>query len=218
MERERGPVRGVKLFLMGYFLLLILLLTGIGVMNWLGYGMIDAGMEYTLFGLLVCSALIAGAVWIVRRIQSKGIRIAVGTLCTLVIVALTLAMTSAFSLILVARTPLQYTALTSPGGEAVVVLRQVSIDGDRIAARREARGETLDSQPASFEDLGYRYSAHPRVARFFYNRKAGAEGELEIGCASSAQLIYEWPESDVLHLYVGDPQPGDGGELTLKLD
>lgn len=218
MERERKPFRGVKLFLMGYFLLLILVLTGIGIMNWLGYGIIDVSMEYALFGLLLCSALIAGAVWIVRRIQSKGIRIVVGALCTLVILALALAMMSAFSLILVARTPLQYTQLTSPEGRTVVVLRQMSVNGDRIVERLEARGAGQDADAAKFEDLGYSYSAHPRVAHFFYNRKIQATGALEIGCASDAQLMYEWPEENVLYLYVDAPQPGDGGELTLELE
>lgn len=215
---EKKPARGVKLFFLGYFALLILLLTGIGVMNWCGYALIDAGAVFVLFGLLLFSAFVAGAVWIVRRIRVRWLRIVSATAGVLLALLLVVEMTSVFSLLLVAQMPLPYTTLVSPGGTPVAVLRQMSIDPERIEARLAARGEVWSADTGSMDDFGYRYIAHPRVARYFYDRRAEFEGTLEIGCASAAQLMYDWPEADVLHLYIEGAQPGDAGEITLKLD
>ena len=218
MEREKTPLRGVKRFFLGYFLLLILALTFVGVMGQLGYPALDASMVYALFGLLVCSALIALAIFLVRKVRARGLRIAAGAVSALLIAAVALAMLTAFSLMLVAGVPKHYTTLTSPSGRAVVVLRRLSADGERIEARCAARGERWTPESASADDLGYLYSAHPRTARFFYNAKVQAEGALEIGCASDAQLMYDWLDGDVLHLSVEGARPGDGGELTLAPD
>ena len=215
MAKEKTPLRGVKRFFMGYFLLLILTLTFIGVMGQLGYAPVDVSMVFALFGLLVCSALIALALWLVRKVRARGLRIAAGAVSALLILAIAMVMLAGFSLILVTAVPRHYTTLTSPSGRTVVVLQQLSADGERIEARCAARGETWNPDTASADDFGYRYTAHPRVARFFYNEKVQAEGALEIGCASDAQLMYEWLDGDVLHLYVEGAHPGDGGELTL---
>ena len=108
---EKKPARGVKLFFLGYFALLILLLTGIGVMNWCGYALIDAGAVFVLFGLLLFSAFVAGAVWIVRRIRVRWLRIVSATAGVLLALLLVVEMTSVFSLLLVAQMPLPYTCL-----------------------------------------------------------------------------------------------------------
>ena len=214
-EKEKAPFRGVKYFVLGYFFLLILTLTFVGVMGRLGYAPVDASMVYALFALLVCSALVALAVWLVRRVSARGLRIAVGVASTILIALFAAALFAGFSLLLNTGAPQPYTMLTAPSGRKIVVLRQLSADGERIAARCAARGETWDPDTATIEDFGYRYLARPRVARFFYDAKAQAEGELEIGCASDAQLMYEWLDGDVLRLYVEGAHPGDGGELTL---
>lgn len=215
MAEEKTPFRGVKRFFLGYFLLLILTLTFIGVMGRLSYAPVDTSMVFALFGLLVCSALIALAVFLVRKVRARGLRILAGAFSALLVLAVAMAMFSFFSLILVTSTPQHYTTLTAPSGHAVVVLRQLSADAERIEARCAARGEVWNPEAPSAEDFGYRYQAHPRVARFFYDERIQAEGALEIGCASDAQLMFEWLDGDVLRLYVENARSGDGGELTL---
>lgn len=219
MDRESSARRGMKIFFLIYFGVLILLLTGIGVMGWLGYDMIDAGVEYVLFGMLLVSALIAGAVWIVRRIGARIARITVGAICGALILALSLGMIYFFTLMLAVQLPQPYTTLESPDGRSVVVLRRLSADEARVEARVEALGADWDPEQGAMDIfVGYRYAAHPRVARFFYERDASAGGELEIGLASGAQLMYEWPREDELRLYVEGAEAGDGGELRLKLE
>lgn len=217
MQAKKQPIRGVKLFMYGFFALLVLVLTFVGVMKWLGYALIDVSMEFALFGLLLVSALIAGAVWLTRRFSSRGARIATGSICTLVILALSLLLLSMSNFLMATQMPMQYTVLTAPDGRAAVVLRQLSASPERMEARFAARGEEMNADQVSIKDFGYRYTAHPRVARFFYNEKCVPEGELEIGCASEAQLMYEWTQEDELRLYVENAVAGDGGELRLKL-
>ena len=217
MEAEKSPFGGMKLFFIAYFALLMLALTFIGVMGSLGYEMVNPSAKFVLFGLLIGSAMIAGAIWIVRRIWRKWVKIAVGALLTVVILAVTVGMSLAFSLVLVASTPLHYTTLTSPGGEAVVVMREISNDAGRLAERMQAAGLDATQGPRTEADLGELYTAHPRKLRFFYNKKVSGEGSLEIGRASEARLMYEWTDDAMLHLYIDAPEPGDGGEIFFPL-
>ena len=217
MEAEKSPFGGMKLFFIAYFALLMLALTFIGVMGSLSYEMVNPSAKFVLFGLLTGSAMIAGAIWIVRRIWRKWVKIAVGALLTVVILAVTVGMSLTFSLVLVAATPLHYTTLTSPGGEAVVVMREISNDADRLAERMQAAGLDATQGPRTEADLGELYTAHPRKLRFFYNKKISGEGSIEIGRASEAQLMYEWTDDAMLHLYIDAPEPGDGGEIFFPL-
>ena len=81
---DRVPFRNVKWFVLGYFVLLILILTFIGICGQLGYVFINMNLCFGLFGLLLCSALIAGTVWLVRRIQAKAAKILVGSMGVLI--------------------------------------------------------------------------------------------------------------------------------------
>ena len=108
MEAEKSPFGGMKLFFIAYFALLMLALTFIGVMGSLGYEMVNPSAKFVLFGLLIGSAMIAGAIWIVRRIWRKWVKIAVGALLTVVILAVTVGMSLTFSLVLVAATLIGY--------------------------------------------------------------------------------------------------------------
>ena len=53
---------------------------------------------------------------------------------------------------------------------------------------------------------------------FFYNSKKSGDGKLEIGCTSSAQLMYEWTGENTLHLFIENPERGDGGEHSITLE
>ena len=220
MQKERNPFRGVKLFFAGYFALLVLLLTAIGAMNWLGYKMADISIQFVLLGLLACPALIAGAVWLVRRISNVALKLLVGTVSGLLAIAVAGILLLVYSMSMFSSMPVFYTNLESPGGKGAVVLRSVSNDKEAADARRADR---LAGDPSSaaeeyeLADLAYSYTAYPRAAVFFYNMKKPCEGSVEIGCRSEAKLMFDWPDEDTLHMYIENPEPHDFGELTLNL-
>lgn len=54
MAGEKKALSGRKKFIIGYFAVLVLALTVIGVLRWMGYCLIETGTEYFLFGVLLC--------------------------------------------------------------------------------------------------------------------------------------------------------------------
>lgn len=220
MQNERNPFRGVKLFFIAYFALLVLVLTFVGFMNWMGYKMIDISIQFALLALLLCSALIAGGVFLVKRVSSRGVKVLLSAVCGVLVVVIAGVLMMAGSMTMFSGMPVHYTTLTSPQGRDAVVLRSVSMNKAAADARRVER---LAADPSSsaeeyeFSDLGYVYTAHPRIAVFFYDADAACEGSVEIGCSSEAQLMYDWSDDHTLHMYVENPEAQDGGELTLIL-
>ena len=215
---ERDPFRNLKWFVLGYFVLLILILTLIGIFGQLGYAFIDMRLACGLFGLLICSALVAGTVWLARRFCSRAAKILAGCAGALLTIAAGVALAMACSMLLNFGMPAHYTTLVSEDGDTAVVLRMISGDAQMRQLRVEEYGTTQDENTLDFSVLGYSYSAYPRVMRFFYDTKRSAEGKLEIGCSSDALLKYEWSDADTLHLYIDGAQVGDEGELTLTLN
>lgn len=218
--RTGNPFAKIKVFLIGYFALLILILTFIGIMDWCGYKMLDMTLEFAFFTLLVCSALVALTVWVVRRIMRSWVKVVVGSLAGLIILALAMGIMSMMSMMLLYNIPMHYTTLTSPAGKTAVVLRLFSRDMDaanaRAAERRDAEA-TADEVEYVLGDLAYEYTAYPRVAKFFYDSKNPSQGSVEIGCSSEGQLMYDWQGENVLHMYIENPEEYDQGELTLDL-
>lgn len=218
---ERNPFRRVKLFLAAYFALLVLALTAIGCLNWLGYRMADLSIQFALLGLLICSALIAGGVALVKRISAGGLKFLAGTICAVLVFVVAAGMLLLFSAINFSSMPIHYTTLESPQGKKAVVLRSLSQDQEAADIRRAERiAATPDADPDEyvFAEMGYLYTAHPAFAGLFYNMKVSCTGSVEIGCGSAAELMYDWPEENTLHLYIKNPEPGDAGELTLVLE
>lgn len=215
---ERDSFRNVKWFVLAYFVLLILILTVIGVFGQMGYAFIDMGLACALFGLLICSALVAGTVWLVKRFYSKAAKILAGSIGVLLTFAAAVALSMVCSMMLNFGVPTHYTTLVSENGKAAVLLRIISSDEHLRDLRLEENGKTLDENTVDFSVLGYSYSAYPRVMRFFYDTQRSAEGRLEIGCASDALVKYEWTDPETLHLYIDGAQIGDEGELTLNLN
>lgn len=215
----KNPFAKIKAFLIGYFALLILLLTVIGVMDWCGYKMLDMTLEFAFFTLLICSALIALVVWILRRVLRSWVKVVIGSVAGLIILALAMGIMSMMSMMLLYNIPMHYTTLTSPNGKTAVVLRLFSRDMDaanaRAAERKAAEGQA-GGEDYVLGDLAYEYTAYPRAAKFFYNSRKPSRGSVEIGCSSTGQLMYEW-EEDVLHMYIENPEEYDRGELTLDL-
>lgn len=186
--------------------LLMIVLTVIGFMSFLGYKIIEANAVYILFGLLIGLALGKLAFWITGKIRRKGLRMLIGLVCTLVVSAILMLMLTFFSFVSNFYTPHQYTRLKSESGREVVVLRQLS---QQFAYDRAA--DKPDSE-LQYEDLGYQYQIYPVFSKFFYNSKQPAEGSLEIGCASEAVLMHQW-DGETLHMYIDHPAEFDTGEL-----
>lgn len=197
-----------KWFVPGCIGLLMLILTFFGVMNFLGYKLIEANATYILFGLLIALCLGKLAFWLTGKIRSKGWRLFAGLICTLLVCGIMLLMFIFFSFFSNFYTPHQYTRLESESGREVVVMRQLS---QQYAYERAADNPNSAIQ---YEDLGYQYQIYPVFSKFFYNSKQPAVGSLEIGCVSRATLMHAW-NGDFLHMYILNPEEFDSGELNF---
>ena len=202
---------GVKKFFYIYFAALILALTGVGVMGWLGYRLLEEGVVFLLFGLLVCSALIALTVFLCKRIDRKWLRTLTLVLGTALTIVSGLAMLLVFTVITEFSVPAYYNSFESPSGKTAVVMREYSMNEEL----REQRPMLYDD---GTDKLGLSYTAYPRVAGIFYDTKRPGEGQLEIGLHSDAQLMYEWTGDSTLHLFIDNAQAGDEGEHSLTLE
>ncbi|MBQ8507521.1 MAG: hypothetical protein IJ466_08855 [Clostridia bacterium] len=200
----------MKKFLIVYFTALILALTGIGIMGWLGYRLLEEGMVFLLFGMLVISALIALAVFVCRKVLNKVLKVAAVGVSGVICLAVGLGMLVVFTIMTEFSVPSYYNSFTAPSGKVAVVLREYSTNEELRAQR-----PLLNDDGSDF--LGLVYKAYPRVAGIFYDSERPGEGELEIGVHSSAQLMYEWTDENTLHLFIENPQAGDTGEHSLNL-
>lgn len=212
MAGEKKSLSGRKKFFIVYFAVLVLALTVIGVLRWLGYCLIEAGTEYFLFGVLLCSALVALTFFLSKRFERKWARLLTGVVGVAITFAAALVMIVMFTIMIDLTLPGYYNSFTSESGKTVVVMNQYSTD----EALRQAR--TDGELQGNVEELGLTYTAYPRALHFFYDSARPGEGKLEIGYASQAQLMYEWLDGDTFHLFIENAQPGDEGENTLPLN
>lgn len=220
MEKKKTGDFSPKHFAFLFFGLLIVILTFIGIMAWRGYAMVNMGAEYLLFGILVVGALIAGLVFLVKRMMHRFARIIAVVLGGAVIIIVAVVLLTFFTVVLNLNTPIYHTTLASPEGKNVVVMREWGDDTDLMdirAAERWANDPEAVEGEFIKEDLGYSYFAAKKVLGMFYNTNARSEGYLEIGSNSQAKLMYKW-EGEKLSMYIKNPQPGDAGEITLNLE
>jgi len=220
MKKFLSKITG-KVLLMLYFGLLIVILTIIGIMNQLGYRMINSSLEYTLLTMLICSAIILGTCLLVRRMNSRVLKWVFGALGSVLTFGVGLVLLNFFMFLQVYNTPGFFTYLQSPAGETAVVLRGINMQEDQVRARAELRRANDPEASADefvFEDFGYSYKAYPRRFRYFYDANAEVSGEIVIGCASKAVLMNEWLDDDTLHLFIQDPEAYDSGEWTLEMN
>lgn len=212
MQGESKARQGHRKFFIIYFAILILLLTVLGIMRWMGYRLIEAGTEYFIFGVLICSALVALTFFLTRRIYSKWLKILMGCVGIALTFIAAMAMIMVFSVMIEISLPGYYNSFTSPSGKTAVVMREYSADEALISERIEGEPQ------GNYEELGFSYTAYPKAAAFFYDSKKAGQGRLEIGCTSTAQLMYEWTDENTLHLFIADAQKGDIGEYSITLE
>jgi len=195
--QEKNPGQGVKKFFIAWFSILILVLTGIGIMGRRGLELISAGTTHLLFGVLVVSAIIAAAWWIVGRITARWLKVFTGILFGVIAVGSAVIMYVVFTVMLLTSVPTHYTTLSNERCHAVVMRRlEVDFDGNNAPI--------------------YHYSVHPRAAGFFYNKKISGEGELMIPVESDAQLMYDWQDAHTIRLYAEGAD--EAGSLMLSFD
>lgn len=219
MSKQEKKEFTPKHFALLYFGVMIIALTFIGIMKWLGYAFISMGAEYLLFGVLIVSALVAGLAFLLGRIMNRAVKIAAGAVGGVLIVAVAVVLLVVFTVMLNLNTPAHYTTVKSPEGKTAVIMRQWGSDPDLVdirgAERWAADPEAVEGEFIA-EDLGYNYFAAPRVLGLFYNEKQLSEGYLEIGVTSDAQLMYIW-EGESLRLYIEGAREGDAGETILNM-
>lgn len=73
----------------------------------------------------------------------------------------------------------------------------------------------LDSYPV--EAYGYVYIALPRKMGIFYTSKVEVEGEIYRGAESKSGLFFEWLDDNTVRFYLENAEPGDEGEMILRL-
>jgi len=218
MSKQEKKEFTPKHFALLYFGVMIVALTFIGIMKWLGYAFISMGAEYLLFGVLIVSALVAGLAFLLGRIMNRAVKIAAGAVGGVLIVAVAVVLLVVFTVMLNLNTPAHYTTVKSPEGKTAVIMRQWGSDPDLVdirAAERWAANPEVEEEYTR-DDLGYNYFAAPRVLGLFYNEKQLSEGYLEIGVTSDAQLMYIW-EGENLRLYIEGAREGDAGETILNM-
>ena len=220
MKKFLSKITG-KVLLFLYFGWLILVLTGIGIMNQLGYRMINSGLEYTLLTMLICSVIILLTCLLVRRMNSRVLKWIFGALGSVLTFGVGLVLLNFFMFLQIYNSPGFFTYLKSPAGETAVVLRGIDMQEEQVRARAELRRANNPESSMDefvFEDFGYSYSAYPRKLRYFYDADADVSGEIVIGCDSAAILMNEWLDDDTLHLFIQDPEANDFGEWTLNMN
>ena len=203
----------------------VLLITTI--LDQIGYKLILREFNFLGCILLLLVLMIWGAVLLTRKVKQQ-YRTVFALLMVFVLMLIgLLGLNYALDWCSIAY-PHEYMTVDVPGGGKVVVLRTVDIGGpDEEDSRatiarmdvRKAYLEGEDSQSAEYPygAYGYVYSAYPRVLGILVNTRAQSEGAVYMGADTKATLDFDWSEPGMLRISVRDPQPGDEGEVLLKL-
>ena len=131
-------------------------------------------------------ALVAWGVYaLIRRIDSRGVRLTVGVIAGMLAMLLVMVGFTYMSFITFTAMPHQYSTLADPdGGHKMVLMWQFDSDAEHsdasIAERKAAR---LEAYPDSGEetrgdDITVAFQAYPRVAGLFYRSKADVQGKV----------------------------------------
>ena len=183
---------------------------------WLVHGAVTVYLPLCMIFIL----LGWGAYALHRRIRK--FRMLAGIAMVVVLFLLITVVFGYFSFMTAITVPQKYAYAKSPSGaRKIVILRGVDMNDDRVKERLAARlAADPDSEPdVSGDELGYYYAAYPRKGGMFYTPDANVEGEVAIGVESGGSLMIEWLEDEtVVHLFVQNPGPGDGGDWYLRFE
>lgn len=207
-----------KAFLIALITLAVAM-TVVGIMQRCGISLINGGLY--MYGAFVGLVLMLawGALFIFRKMKSKGARIAVGTLLVVVLFLLISICATYVSLIVSISIPKEYN-MVRHGDHELVILRGYDPDLDRQDARKAARLAADPEGDPEFivDDMGYCYYAYPRVLGFFYRSNADAEGDLYVNYEGEGQLMVEWPDENTAHLFIDHPEANEGGDWYVRFN
>ena len=205
-----------KVILVG-LIILMLVLAVLSVMSRFGLILIK-GSLYTLGAFASLAILLGwGCYALVRIFKKKSTRMIMGTLAAVVMFLLLTVGVSLISVFSSISIPVEFDTIVN-GDKKVVILKGYDLDEARVALRKEER---LKNDPEAdpedtAEDYGYHYYAYPKVMGIFYRADADVEGEIYVGQASQAQLMIEWLDENTAHLFLENPEIGDGGDFYLR--
>lgn len=183
--RRRFALRRWDKIILGVIAVLVAATVALNILQRCGLTLINASITIYMPVL----ALLALVGWIayalIRRIRSRGVRIAVGALVGIVVALLLMIAVTYLNLLTYTVLPHAYKTVSDPSGKRqLVVLWQLDDDAERydeiIEARKAARLALYpDSAPeTTLEDMYVAFSAYPKVMGLFYRSNADVEGKV----------------------------------------
>lgn len=171
--------------ILGVIAVLVFVTVVLNILQRCGLSLINAAVTIYLPVL----SLVALVGWIayalIRRIRSRGIRLAVGALVGLAVTFVMMIGVTYLNLLTYTVLPHAYKTVSDPSGRhQLVVLWQLDNDAERydatIEARKAARLEQYpdSGQETTLEDMYVAFSAYPKVMGLFYRNNADVEGKV----------------------------------------
>lgn len=235
-KKEKKPLSTlskVMLILIGILSLVMITITFIDMA---GYHLIVPEINPIGCIAMILLLLIWGAILLYQRIRSswvKKVAIAAFALLIMMLSTFALTLTTQYTAILL---PHKFGTIVSPAGQKVVIMNTMDtgIGSDEefaaMQARMDARMEALNAAAPEdtaettevtegypYSAYGYVYSAFPSQLGIFYRTDVDVEGLIYRGSESQAKLLYEWLDDTTVRFYLENPEPGDSGEVTLRL-
>lgn len=214
---------------------LVVLTAALNIMQRCGLSLVNGALMLYLPVLTLLALVGWGGYVLFRRIPNRTIRLVVGCVLGIALLAVVLLGFTYVSFIASISTPHKYRTMVSPSaGRRLVVLRTLDPDEERIEQRKAARlAVDPDGDPeVTAADWGYVYRAYPEALfGLFYRSDADVEGEVYLtyrdGIVPATDesepsepigtMMLEWLEDDaVAHFYVENPGVAEGGECTVR--
>jgi len=95
---------------------------------------------------------------------------------------------------------------------------EVAPDTETAADSSDAVEAAVALESYPYEAYGHVYIALPKKAGIFYTSNVEIEGEIYRGEASESGLFFEWLDDTTVRFYLENPEPGDSGEMTVRLN
>lgn len=185
--------------------------------------------EFNMLGcvFMLVMLLVWGAGCLYKRVKKQGTKtvVALGLGFVIMLVGLTLStLVMQFGQMAMAQ---QFATISSQSGKKVALMRAVDMgvgteeDFNDMQARMDVRKAAIEAETGETEEdyprgaFGYVYAAYPKILGIFYNANADCEGMIYRGCESESKILYEWTDENTLHIYLGNYEPGDEGEIVL---
>ena len=192
-----------------------------GLNRWAHLSLINSALYIVLPAIILFGLLAWGVYALVRRIQKKMLKLVVGSAAGMAMFLLFIVLVLYGSVFINITMPQKFATVKSdnPDAAALVIMRMLDGNQERIEARRTARlaADPEGDPEIAVEDWGFIYTAYRQVGPFFYRLDTPREGEVCIGYESPSQLMLDWQDDGMTaRFFAENPGPGDGGEMTVS--